>query len=211
MVAQVIQLQEFGPAIADLDLPRVTVSLRPGTVTCFLGASGCGKTSMLRAMHGELPSSGDMTQGVGSFMVYQSLDQLFPWMTMRANIQLVSSDAQELEDLARRWGVGDLLDRTPLQCSGGQRQRFALIRALLSGRQLILCDEPLSGVDAFTAENIAKDVVTEVHRRDLQVVWVTHNWHEAGILGDQTVVFRAGAASVWGRLDEREAYAAIVE
>lgn len=212
MESQVARLINFQPLIHGADLAPVSVDLNPGTITCVLGPSGCGKTSLLRAVHGEIPYTGRLDQSMRSFMVYQGLDQLFPWTSVAKNVQLTSDsiDHSELADLSARWGVGDLLLRRPSELSGGQRQRFALIRALLSDRDLILCDEPLSGVDRITAEQIAQDLAREVHERQIKMIWVTHDWHEASILADQLVIYKGNRTRVYPSMDADEIHAKIL-
>lgn len=213
METQLIRLLDFQPVVGDQHHVPVSVQIETGTVTCVLGPSGCGKTSLLRAIHGEIGHKGNISGHRDSFMVYQNLDQLFPWMTVTRNI-LLANDAipqADIVDIADRWGVGDLLDRSPLGLSGGERQRFALIRALLSGRDMILCDEPLSGVDAITREKIAREMVAEAHQRQITVVWVTHDWHEASILADQLVIYQNNQTKTFDPLTADEIHALILD
>jgi ABC-type nitrate/sulfonate/bicarbonate transport system ATPase subunit len=160
------------PLFAPIDL-----SVQTGEIAVIMGASGVGKTSLLASV---ATQSGIIF--TNQFRVFQESHQLFPWMTVRKNLELVCQ--KPFIDLAKRWNLEPYLDHTPSKLSGGQRQRFTLIRGLCSGLRTLLCDEPLSALDGLTGATVAKDFREIVHEENLTVLWVTHNVTEARIVGD---------------------------
>lgn len=186
-----MRLQGFSPKIQDRTLfPALDLDIRPGTITAVLGPSGVGKSSMINAIRGEIPYTGTIDSDGATFTVFQDLYQLFPWFTIRKNLDLAVGDDSYLE-LCRAWHVEDLLDHYPGEVSGGQRQRFTLIRACCSRARYLLCDEALSGLDLLTSNLVAKDLRAWVIRHDIGCIFVTHNWHEAKEIADQILVIKS--------------------
>jgi NitT/TauT family transport system ATP-binding protein len=186
----------YAPVIQGLALYQgITTELSPGSVMAVMGPSGCGKTSLFRAIKKEIPSVGSVTVDNSElFTVFQNNDQLFDWYTVEKNLDLVcTADWQHLTD---RWNLTDLKHRYPHQLSVGQRQRITLIRAICSGRSLLLCDEPLSAVDGITAIQIAKDFQEIVHEKQLTALWITHNALEASYVADQVLMISADQVTV---------------
>jgi len=155
----------------------INLSVQAGEIAVIMGTSGVGKTSLLASL---ATSSNVIFKN--QFYVFQESHQLFPWMTVRKNLDYVCK--KPYIDLVKRWNLEQYLDHQPPNLSGGQRQRFTLIRALCSGLSTLLCDEPLSALDGITGATVAKDFREIVHEENLTVLWVTHNVTEARIVGD---------------------------
>jgi NitT/TauT family transport system ATP-binding protein len=179
---------QYAPVVQNSTLyPGVTATLLPGTVTAVMGASGCGKTSLFRAIRNETPSVGVVSVNSSEvFSVFQTSDQLFDWYTIEKNLNLVC--VTSWMSLVKQWGLESFICRYPHELSIGQLQRFTLIRALCSGKSLLLCDEPLSAVDGISAIHIAKDFYKIVHEQQLSALWITHNALEASVVADQVMV-----------------------
>jgi len=164
-------------------------------ITVILGASGCGKTTLLRLVAGmETPDAGTIRMtGTGHIgMVFQE-PRLMPWLTAAQNIRFGQRagrcDVEHLLDLTGLAGFGDAL---PHQLSGGMQHRVALARALAHSPALVLMDEPFAGLDALTREAM-QDQLLELHRAmAMNVLFVTHSLDEALYLGDRIVVLDGG-------------------
>lgn len=173
------------PVLADfsLDLPEV------GTL-CLLGPSGCGKTTLLRLLAGlVVPQSGEIT-GLGGRrvgVVFQE-DRLLPWETAWQNA-VTRSDPDQRErarDWLLRLGLGDSLHRRPGELSGGMKRRVAMARALAAQADLLLLDEPFTGLDE-SAWRRAADLLAGAAGTDRLTVLVTHLPEQAAAL-DATVI-----------------------
>lgn len=151
-----------------------------GTV-CLWGPSGCGKTTLLRLLAGlEKPQSGKIVPtGYRVSMVFQE-DRLLPWLTVHQNAALACSDATNVDELLNSVGLADYADSMPDEISGGQQRRVALVRALAADSDLLLLDEPFTGLDEDT-----KSLILPLIRKTSEtkpVVLVTHIFDEAEAL-----------------------------
>ncbi len=152
-----------------------------GTV-CLWGPSGCGKTTLLRLLAGlEKPQSGKIVPtGYRVSMVFQE-DRLLPWLTVRQNAALACSDAAKVDELLNAVGLADYADSMPDEISGGQQRRVALVRALTADSDLLLLDEPFTGLDEDTKSLILPLIRKTAEKKP--VVLVTHIIDEAELLG----------------------------
>jgi NitT/TauT family transport system ATP-binding protein len=163
----------------------ISFDVKSGHITCIMGASGIGKTSILNAISGTIPYNGHI-ESPEHFTVFQDSHQLFPWFSIRKNLNLVCVDdyTKTVED----WNLTPLLSSTPNKISGGQRQRFTLIRAMYSGKNVLLCDEPLSGLDAVTRYAVLLDFKQKITELNLCCLWITHDLSEAKCIGDDILL-----------------------
>ena len=189
----------------------VNLEIRDGEFLIMVGPSGCGKTTTLNMISGlETPTSGDILIGDtivnelepgerGLGMVFQDL-ALFPHMTVFENIAfgLRVRKIAEAELVKRVRAAADavhiakLLDKMPRECSGGESQRVALARTIVTNPRVFLMDEPLSSLDA----KLRVDMRTELKRLheelDATFVYVTHDQAEAMTMADRIVVMSGG-------------------
>lgn len=164
-------------------------------VVCLRGASGCGKTTLLRLLAGlEQPSAGRIvgTDGVRVAVCFQE-DRLLPWCTALENVTIACDDVERARELLCRFGLGDCLDSRPSQMSGGQQRRVALARALVTDAELLLLDEPFTGMDVATWELVLPAIRDFASTRP--VVLVTHIAAEAEALGAQVIELGDGPVS----------------
>jgi putrescine transport system ATP-binding protein len=189
----------------------VSLKIYKGEIFCLLGASGCGKTTLLRMLGGfETPSSGrifidgeDMT-GVPPYdrpvnMMFQSY-ALFPHMTVEQNVAFgLKQDGVRKAEIADRVAtmlelvkLGGLGKRKPHQLSGGQKQRVALARSLVKRPKLLLLDEPLGALDKKLREHTQFELVSLQDKLGVTFIVVTHDQEEAMTLASRIGVMNHG-------------------
>jgi NitT/TauT family transport system ATP-binding protein len=188
-------------------LEDINLSFRPGEFVSLVGASGCGKTTLLRIIDGLIePTAGHVLldghligrpSGDRGF-VFQS-DCLLPWRTVLDNVifsmELQRTPKKVARDRARELislvGLDGFESQYPLELSGGMRQRVNLARALAVDPEILLMDEPFAALDAQTREIMQGELLKIWSQRKKTVVFVTHQIDEAVFLSDRVVVFRA--------------------
>ncbi len=193
-------------AVRDLDL-----EIRPGEFLTLLGASGCGKTTVLRMIAGfQQPSAGRVLFGerdvtgeaanrrdVG--FVFQNY-ALFPHLSVFENVayglrvkRLSGSDiSSSVEAGLRQVGLAGLSDRMISELSGGQQQRVALARAIVIQPRVLLFDEPLSNLDAQLRVQMRSEIRRLQRELDITTVYVTHDQEEAMAISDRIAIMNAG-------------------
>ncbi|UFZ05115.1 ABC transporter ATP-binding protein [Bradyrhizobium ontarionense] len=166
-----------------------------GEFVALLGESGCGKTTLLRALAGLDPiQAGRIIAPRRPAVVFQE-HRLLPWDSLWRNVALglETPDARARAGAAlAEVGLGDRLDDWPRNLSGGQAQRVALARALVQQPELLLLDEPFAALDALTRIRMHALVRELVANHRPGVLLVTHDVDEAIALADRILVMRDG-------------------
>jgi sulfonate transport system ATP-binding protein len=179
-------------------LSDLEFSLEEGGFCCIMGRSGCGKSTLLRIIAGiEKPHSGEVYADKRLAISFQE-PRLVPWLRVGKNVSLgmngLSRKQQEETARAALAGVG-LAEKSrawPLTLSGGQAQRVSLARALVRRPRLLLLDEPLGSLDAFTRREMQDLLAALVREYALSVVMVTHDREEARRFTDTVFVLENG-------------------
>ena len=202
-------------------LHGVSLDFSPGSFTALLGSSGCGKTTLLRALSGFVPvESGSILLGGqdiarlppekrGMAMVFQSY-ALWPHMTVHQNIgyglRLRGANRAEIDAKVQSvlsiLGLSGYQDRKVTALSGGQRQRVALGRALAVDPPVLLLDEPLSNLDAKIRLAMRHELKSLHRRLGLTAIHVTHDQEEAMTMADEIVILDAGRVLQKGSPEE---------
>jgi NitT/TauT family transport system ATP-binding protein len=193
-------------------LQNISFSANKGELVSIVGRTGCGKTTLLRAVGGLLqlrPSAiieGDV-EVFGKFPTEARLDhqigiitqhpRLFPWMTTLDNIcfpkQIIGPSAQgyqNSEELIELVGMGAHKNHLPRTLSGGEQQRAAIARALFYNPNLLLLDEPFASIDAITREQLSLDLKVILNSMGITAFFVTHDLQQAIFLGDKVVILK---------------------
>src|SRR5271157_5533956 len=202
-------------------LDRVSLSAAGGEFVALLGSSGCGKTTLLRAICGFVTlASGAISIGGRDItrlppdkrniaMVFQSY-ALWPHMTVAQNMAYglklrrasrpeIAARIADLLTMLRLEGLGE---RKVTALSGGQRQRVALGRALAINPQILLLDEPLSNLDARIREEVRHEIKTLQQDLGITAVHVTHDREEAMVMADRIAILEAGSIAQIGTPEE---------
>ncbi|MEM0934380.1 MAG: ABC transporter ATP-binding protein [Pseudomonadota bacterium] len=192
-------------------LENLSLDVGEGELVSLLGASGCGKTTTLRAVAGFLPpSAGRIRLGSRDItdlpahkreigLVFQTY-ALFPHLTVRDNVAFglkqrgiaTTERRRRADEMLDRVGLADLASRRPAALSGGQRQRVALARALVIAPPLLMFDEPLSNLDAKLRVDMRVEIRQLQRANGTTALYVTHDQEEAFSISDRVAIMRAG-------------------
>lgn len=170
-----------------------SLSLEDGKITCILGESGCGKTTLLNAVASLISYGGYITPSTSSY-VFQS-PRLIPNLTVLKNLTIVGADPEKAADMLKEVGLGGKENDYPERLSGGERQRVALCRAFLYPSDILLLDEPFSSLDLKTKLSVMQTFKKLEERDGRTVLAVTHDIDEALYLADRIVVIKNGTVA----------------
>jgi ABC-type nitrate/sulfonate/bicarbonate transport system ATPase subunit len=177
-----------------------SLSIRKGEFFCFVGASGCGKSTVLKMIAGiEEPTEGRLHRPDRVGMVFQSY-ALLPWLTVHDNVafapkmQRLTED--RIEEIADRYlrmvHLEAFADKLPRALSGGQRQRVGIARALAVEVPVLLLDEPFSALDPIITDELHDDLLRIWQETGKTIVMVSHHFEEAVTLADRVAVMCEG-------------------
>ncbi|MCI9555321.1 ABC transporter ATP-binding protein [Oscillospiraceae bacterium 50-16] len=214
----VLELEHVSKSFAKVEsddvtnaLHDITVTMESGEFISLVGPSGCGKSTILRLVAGLIhPTLGKVTVNGREIdgpspergMVFQK-PTLFPWLTVEKNIAFsleMQGTLRGNEEKVRRMlhviGLENFKDDYPAQLSGGMAQRVALVRSLINQPEILLLDEPLGALDAFTRMNMQDEILNIwSHRRQLALM-VTHDVDEAIYMGTRILVMDAAPGRI---------------
>ncbi len=178
-------------------LDKVSLEVREGEFVCLLGASGCGKTTLLNLIVGLYHLTAGIIDVGGRRVALMFQDPaLFPWLTVSRNIDMAMrfrnipkpQREAKIDELLKLVHLDQFGDRRPHELSGGMRQRVALARALAQDADVLLMDEPFGSLDAMTRDVLHDELERIWRETGLTILFVTHNVREAVRLGDRVVL-----------------------
>ena len=188
----------------------ISIELQPGTITCLVGRSGCGKTTLLHALAGLLqPQEGkvllhgsDVTGHPGHIGYMLQKDLLIPSKRIIDNVALPlelkgvsrSEARARAQEMLERGGLERVAQSWPHELSGGMRQRVAFLRTALIGSDIMLLDEPFSALDALTRREMRAWLMSSVKEFGLSVLVITHDVDEAVAMASRIYVMAGSPA-----------------
>src|SRR6184192_1644148 len=191
------------PVTKRLVLDGISFSVAAGELVCLIGPSGCGKSTLLRLIAGlDSTDSGELfigsqpisEPGAERGLVFQD-PNLFPWLTVRRNIEaglvargVLREKRNEVDEFMRLVALEAFGDAYPHHLSGGMAQRVALARALINHPKVLLLDEPLGALDAFTRMRMQDEVLRLWQARRTTMLLVTHDIDEAIYMSDRIMI-----------------------
>ncbi len=205
-------------------LHHLTLQVDKGQLTCLLGSSGCGKTTILRLMAGlEMPQQGEViidgkrVSSGGKIIVppyqrnmgfiFQDL-ALWPHFTVYKNVAFGLRERKEEQvqekvgEMLGFFGLQDHEEKYPHQLSGGQKQLVAIARSLVLNPRILLMDEPLANLDVKLKRKMLEHIRNLKKNFDLTVVYVTHDHKEAFAIADKVVVLNEGKIEETGTVEQ---------
>lgn len=192
-------------------LRDINLTIEPGSFVSLIGPSGCGKSTLLRLISGlSFPDGGKVlldgnpvtAPGADRGFMFQE-HNLFPWLTIYENVafglkarKIFEENKNKVDEMIELVGLSDFKESYPHQLSGGMCQRASLARALTGNPKVLLLDEPLGALDAFTRMNIQDEIQRIWKEEKMTMIMVTHDVDEAVYLSDTVVVMTARPGKV---------------
>ncbi|WP_397474452.1 ABC transporter ATP-binding protein [Pusillimonas sp.] len=205
----------FGEGAAQRTIIQdLNLSVAPGEFLCIVGASGCGKTTLLRLLaglaqptEGRVEFHGKRVTGPSRerAIVFQDYSRaLLPWRTVGGNIALAletcrlpkAQHGERVAQLAATMGLSHAVNQYPSQLSGGMQQRVQIARCLAQNPTLLLMDEPFGALDAITRQGLQDEVARLALAQGTTVVFITHDLDEAIYLGDRVIVLASNPGRI---------------
>lgn len=214
----VLEIQNVSKSFAKVENDEVThalneinLSAKSGEFVSLVGPSGCGKSTILRLVAGLIiPTTGKITVDGNEItepspergMMFQK-STLFPWLTVEKNIAFslkmqgkLKGNEEKVERMLKVIGLESFRNDYPGQLSGGMAQRVALVRSLINEPDILLLDEPLGALDAFTRMNMQDEILKIWQEKGQLALMVTHDVDEAVYMGTRVIVMDANPGRV---------------
>src|SRR5216110_2113541 len=208
-----IALAGLSARVGDFTLENITFQVPQGAYGIVIGPTGAGKTTLVEAIaglvpitHGRLILGGeDLTRAPPErrrlSIVYQHA-YLFPHLTVRENVAYGSIGSRVVVEMLERFGLAEVAGRDVRVLSGGERQLVAIARALARRPEVLLLDKPFAALDPRRRVAVRRELRTIYFERRFTVLQVTHDFHEAGLLGDVGIVLDRGRVLQVGKPEE---------
>ena len=202
-------------------LNEINLTMESGEFISLVGPSGCGKSTILRLVAGLIqPTTGKLTVDGKTItepspergMVFQK-PTLFPWLTVWDNFAFslrmqgrLKGNKDKVERMIKVIGLEKFRNDYPGQLSGGMAQRVALVRSLINEPDILLLDEPLGALDAFTRMNMQDEILKIWQEKEQLAIMVTHDVDEAIYMGTRVIVLDANPGRVVADIQIKEPF-----
>ena len=192
-------------------LSDISLDIEPGSFTSIIGPSGCGKSTLLRIISGFLFPDGGKVEVDGQEVKGPGVDRgfmfqdhvLFPWLSIHDNIAFglkvqgtYEKRKEDVKKIIHQVGLDGYEDHYPYQVSGGMQQRASLARALIGHPKILLLDEPLGALDAFTRMTMQEEIRKVWEKSHTTMIMVTHDIEEAVYMAQKVVVLSSHPGKV---------------
>lgn len=170
------------------------LTIQDDRITCILGESGVGKTTLLKMIAGLTDYSGTIT-GIKKIAYIFQEDRLIPSLTVYQNLKLVCPNAsdEKIDEMLDKLKILDKKNTYPLKLSGGESKRVSIARAFLYDGEIILMDEAFSSLDLSLKLNLIDFFIGLWKQKPKTVLFVTHDVDEALLLGQEILILKNGA------------------
>lgn len=200
------------PNNTDYVLSNISFECKKGEILVIMGPSGCGKTSLLNIISGVISSSNgkvyaNNNEDLNFGYVFQT-PSLIPWQTIRENLLLgvrirglIEGDEFDsyINGLLIQYKLINYADKYPSVLSGGMQQRVSILRAVVSGANVLLLDEPFSSSDYIVKRELQEDLAKVVSSKNIIAIMVTHDLIEAVRIADQIIILSNRPSSIKDR------------
>ena len=177
-------------------LKNVEICLSDGEILCLLGASGAGKTTVLKILAGLTEFEGEL-ENIPKRVGYLFQEpRLLPNLTVEENLAFVGGKAEEITEILHAVELSSLAKKRPRELSGGDKQRVAIARAFLSSSPLLLLDEPFTALDTALKMRLTELFLKLCKEKRRTAIFVTHDLNEAFAVGDRIAVLKNGSIAV---------------
>lgn len=188
-----ISLKNISHKFNDLQvLSDISFNIEENEIVSIMGPSGCGKSTLLKIIAGLIKAEWGEVIGIcsGISFVFQD-DRLLPWKTTWQNISLVkdTEEVEKIKSLIQDVGLQGFENYKPFQLSGGMRKRCGVARAFYYDGDLLLMDEPFSGLDYYKRREMLQMLLNVWNKRKQSVVFITHEVDEALEIADRIIFF----------------------
>jgi len=189
-----IKLENLSKSFGDrLVIDNLNAVIKDNQITCISSASGAGKTTLLRIIAGLENQYTGSVSGVQKVSVTFQEDRLFPWLTARQNIEIVS-DSAKTQTLLKQMQLTNEADKYPNELSGGMCRRVSLARSLAVQSDVLILDEPLKGLDTELKEKMYSLILE--NSKSKIVIMTTHETVDVARLADRVISFSSNGFKV---------------
>ena len=200
-----IRLEKMALAYGEQRVLRdCSLCVEEGERVALMGASGCGKTTMLQVVAGLLSTDAAAVNGTVSYVFQEPA--LFPWLTAAENVNVVLGDSADTMSEAQDWltavGLADCCGKYPHQLSGGQRQRAIIASAMISRPKLLVCDEPTTALDVTVQKQILELLYELSEKHNVGILLISHDLTVVRRLCENVAVMYKGQIVEQGSTEE---------